>query len=121
MTNRDAMMKSFRAYDYRGVYPTEINAEIAYAMARAFTRYTKATTLLIGRDARTMNPELFVAAVRGVTDEGANVINLGLITTDMLYFAAGRQNRPGFSITASHNPPEYSGMKMIKSGAEALS
>ena len=121
MTNTEAMLKSYRAYDYRGVYPNEINAEIVYASARAFVRFTSAKTMLIGRDARSMNPELYAAAVRGVTDEGANVINLGLITTDMLYFAAGVKNLPGFSLTASHNPPEYSGLKMIQAGAVALS
>lgn len=120
MELHDAFMKSFRVYDVRGVYPSEVNEEMFYQTTKAFIEYTKASKIIIGRDARQMNPSLFEESVRAATEAGVDVVDLGLITTDMLYFAAGHLNLPGFSITASHNPPEYSGIKMILSGAVAM-
>ncbi len=122
MGNQDqALRTSFRAYDVRGVYPDEINEAMVYRITKAFIGFTQATEIILGRDARTMNPSLFAEAVRAAQEAQVDVIDLGLITTDMLYFASGFLNRPGFSITASHNPPAYSGMKMILAGAQALS
>lgn len=121
MDHIEALTKSFRAYDVRGIYPEELHEAMVAAISRAFIAHTGASQIMIGRDARKMNPGLFEAAVLAANQEGIDVIDLGLITTDMLYFASGHLNLPGFSITASHNPANYSGVKMIKAGAIAVS
>ncbi len=106
--------KIFKAYDIRGVYPGEVNEDVAYQIGRAFVVFTKAQKVIVGRDCRLSGPELFAALVRGLTDQGADVLDIGLVSTDMFYHACGSQNLPGINVTASHNPKEYNGFKLVK-------
>jgi len=118
--------KIFKAYDIRGIYPNEINEEIVYKIGRAYIRFLKASAktakqncrVCIGRDIRQSSPALFKSLVRGITDEGADVYDLGLTTTPMVYFASGRLNVDGgIVLTASHNPAEYNGLKLCRADA----
>lgn len=120
MDLEQAFIKSFRAYDVRGIYPEELNEEMIYKSIKGFLEFTKASKIILGCDARRMNPGLVAEALRAAQEAGVDVVDLGLITTDMLYFASGFLDLPGLSITASHNPPNYSGMKMIFKGATAV-
>ncbi len=115
-----ASMKSgiFKAYDIRGIYPSEINEEDAYHIGRAVVAHLQPKILGIGRDIRQSSPSLFESFARGVMDSGVDVIDLGIITTPMVYFAAGRLDiDAAISLTASHNPPEYNGLKVALRGA----
>jgi len=106
-------MSIFKAYDIRGVVPTELDAEAAYRIGRATARFLRARRLAIGRDARTHSPELGEALVRGVREEGASVLDIGLAATPMLYFAVDALGADGgIMLTASHNPAQYNGMKI---------
>ncbi len=108
----------FKAYDVRGVYPEEINEADAYNIGRAIVLHLEPKRLGVGRDIRTSSPSLFESFTRGVMDQGCDVIDLGVITTPMVYFAAGRLDiDAAVSITASHNPPQYNGMKVALRGA----
>lgn len=108
----------FKAYDIRGVYPTEINEDDAYHIGRAVVEHLQPKVLGVGRDIRQSSPSLFESFARGVMDGGADVIDLGIITTPMVYFAAGRLDiDAAVSLTASHNPPEYNGLKIALRGA----
>jgi phosphomannomutase len=112
----------FKSYDIRGVYPAELNESIAERIGRAFVEYLHVGTVAIGRDMRTSSDALFRAFARGVTLQGADVIDLGLTSTDELYFAVGHFGYPaGAMITASHNPKEYNGFKLCREQAIALS
>jgi phosphomannomutase len=106
-------MSIFKAYDIRGVVPSELNAEAAYRIGRATARFLGARRLAIGRDARTHSPELGEALVRGAREEGASVLDIGLAATPMLYFATDALGADGgIMLTASHNPAQYNGMKI---------
>src|SRR3989344_3852760 len=108
----------FKAYDIRGIYPEEFNADDAYRIGRALVMHLRPKTLGVGRDVRESSPELFESFTRGVMEQGCDVIDLGIITTPMVYFAAGRLDiDAAVSITASHNPPQYNGMKIALRGA----
>lgn len=108
----------FKAYDIRGIYPSELNEDDAYRIGRAVVEYLKPKVLGIGRDIRESSPSLFASFARGVMDGGTDVIDLGIITTPMVYFAAGRLDiDAAVSLTASHNPPEYNGLKIALRGA----
>jgi len=112
------MISIFKSYDIRGIYPTEINEEITYHIGRATVNYLRAKTIAVGRDNRESSPSLTDALVRGITDAGADVIDLGLLSTPMLYFASA--NLPvdaAMMVTASHNPKEYNGIKICKKNA----
>jgi phosphomannomutase len=112
----------FKAYDVRGIYPAEINEDAAYAYGRALVRYLDVAQVAVGRDMRLSSPALAEALIRGITDQGADAIDLGLTTTDELYFAVGKFNYPaGVMITASHNPKQYNGIKTCREHAIALS
>jgi phosphomannomutase len=112
----------FGAYDVRGIYPTELNDDQAYLIARAFVQLLGADRIAVGRDMRVSSPTLAAAAIRGITDQGAESIDLGLTTTDELYFAVGKFDYPGgIMITASHNPKQYNGMKLCRAQAVPLS
>jgi phosphomannomutase len=114
--------KIFKAYDVRGVYPTELNEETAYRVGRAFAQYLGVPQIAVGRDMRVSSPSLAQATMRGITDQGVDAIDLGLTTTDELYFAVGKFGYPGgVMITASHNPGRYNGMKMCRAEAVAIS
>jgi phosphomannomutase len=107
----------FKAYDVRGVYPEQFDEDAARRIGRAFARWVDAERIVLGRDCRLSSPALAEAFVSGVTAEGAGVVDIGLSTTDMVYFASGRMELPGAMFTASHNPPQYNGLKLCKPGA----
>lgn len=107
----------FKAYDIRGVYPTEINEDVAYKIGRAFTRFLSAKTVVVGRDARESSPVLSEKLIEGISCEGADVINIGMCTTPMLNFAVANYGYDGgIMISASHNPGDYNAFKLIKAG-----
>lgn len=108
----------FKAYDIRGIYPSEINEDTAYAIGRATVAILNAKLLAVGRDARTSGPSLQEALMRGIMDSGCSVINIGMITTPMLYFSSWHLDVDGaLSVTASHNPAEYNGVKICRKKA----
>src|SRR5436190_14121722 len=112
----------FKAYDVRGVYPGEVNEDAARAIGAAFIAYLKASRVAVGRDMRLSSPALAAAFIDGVTSQGADVVDYGMIATDMLYFAvAADRLEGGVQITASHNPRQYNGMKMVRKEAFPLS
>lgn len=106
--------KIFKAYDIRGIYPTELNEEVAYAIGRAFVTFLKADKVVVGRDMRTSGPQLFAAVTDAIRDQGADVINIGMVSTDQYYYACTKFRVPGMMVTASHNPKAYNGFKMVK-------
>jgi len=107
----------FKSYDIRGIYPNELNLNTAYSIGRALIKKTKVSEVVIGMDMRLGGPELKKELIRGITDEGANVLDIGLVPIDAVYFAVRIQNRQaGIMITASHNPKEYNGFKIPLSG-----
>ncbi len=114
----------FKAYDVRGLVDSEITPEFTFATGAAFARFLKGErepgTVVIGEDMRPSSPELADAFSAGVTSQGLDVIRIGLASTDMLYFAAGKLNLPGAMFTASHNPAAYNGIKMCLSGARPI-
>ncbi len=112
----------FKAYDVRGVVPEELNEEIAYAIGRAYAEVNPATTVCIGHDIRLSGPALGAALARGLQDAGVDVVDLGMVGTEMVYFAtAFYEYGGGIMITASHNPPQYNGMKMVRSESRPIS
>src|SRR6266849_6646845 len=112
----------FKAYDVRGVYPGEVNEEAARGIGAAFVAYLGAKKVALGRDMRLSSPVLAGAFVDGATSQGADVVDYGMIATDMLYFAVARDRLDGgVQITASHNPKQYNGMKMVRQEAFPLS
>ena len=112
----------FKAYDIRGVVPDELRPELAYDIGRAFVSYLGASKVVVGRDMRVSSPELAERFIAGAVDQGADVTDLGLISTDGLYFAVGKYGFDGgCMITASHNPGEYNGFKLCRSEARPLS
>src|SRR4051794_9459731 len=112
----------FKAYDVRGIVPDELTPEIAYRIGRATVLYLGADEVAVGRDMRVSGPALSAALIEGIRDQGANVADFGLVSTDALYFAVGKFGFPaGVMITASHNPPEYNGFKICREEARALS
>jgi phosphomannomutase len=112
----------FKAYDVRGVYPDEINEDAARAIGAAFIAYLKARRIAVSRDMRLSSPALTAAFVDGATSQGADVIDYGMAPTDMLYYAvASDRLEGGVQITASHNPKQYNGMKMVRQEAFPLS
>lgn len=112
----------FKAYDIRGLVPGQISPELAYEVGRAFVHYLDAKTIAVGRDMRESSPDLARSFARGAIDGGAGVIDMGMITTDMAYFAVPCYDLDGGAIvTASHNPKQYNGFKLVREGALALS
>lgn len=111
----------FRTYDIRGIYPIEIDSNAAYAVARATVRFLGAKNVVVGRDMRIGSPEMAKAAIKGVVDEGANVHDIGEVGIELTYFACGFHKMDGgLMITASHNPKEYNGIKLIREKAVSL-
>jgi phosphomannomutase len=109
---------SFKAYDIRGKVPGELNIDLAYKIGRTFANYLNAKSVVIGRDVRKSSPELSEALAKGLNDAGCDVIDLGLCGTEMIYFGTPFLNADGgVMITASHNPPEYNGLKFVKKGS----
>ncbi len=105
----------FKAYDIRGKVPSELNPELAYKIGRAYSKLIKAKKIVVGHDIRKSSEEISEALINGFTDCGVDVIDLGLCGTEMIYFATPFLDADGgIMITASHNPPEYNGMKFVK-------
>src|SRR6266446_1245986 len=110
--------KVFKAYDVRGIYPTELDEEGAYAIGRAVVNQFEPKRFAVGRDMRVSSEMIADAAIRGAVDGGAEVLDLGMIGTEMLYFAVGELGLDGgLTVTASHNPKDYTGMKIVRRGA----
>lgn len=104
----------FKPYDIRGIYPEELNEEAAYLIGRAFAIKANAKKITVGSDMRLSSPALKRALINGITDEGVNVKDIGLVPIDAIYFSVGKlADEAGIMITASHNPPEYNGFKMV--------
>jgi phosphomannomutase len=110
----------FKAYDVRGVVPDELDADLARRIGAAFAAWSGAPRIVLGRDCRLSSPELASAIEEGVTSRGVGVVDLGLASTDLLYFASGSLDLPGVMLTASHNPPRYNGLKFCLSGARPV-
>ena len=104
----------FKAYDVRGVYGKNLTDDVAYKIGRAFVSFLKCKDVIVGYDMRVSSPKLSKAFMKGVNDTGANVIDIGEVSTDGLYFASGFLKKPGVMFTASHNPPQYNGLKFCK-------
>jgi phosphomannomutase len=113
----DAIVK---AYDVRGTVPDQLNTDVAYALGVGFAKFVNAPRVLVGRDMRPSGPELVDAFQRGLVEHGVDVVDLGLASTDLVYFAAGTLDAPGAMFTASHNPAQYNGVKFCLSGARAV-
>ena len=112
----------FKAYDIRGLYPSQLHAELARRIGRAFVDYLGARRVAVGRDCRLSSPELAAAFVEGARSQGAEVTDIGVVGTDMLYYHVARHDLDGGAIvTASHNPKEWNGVKLVRRGALALS
>ncbi|HUJ56172.1 MAG TPA: phosphomannomutase/phosphoglucomutase [Gaiellaceae bacterium] len=110
--------KVFKAYDVRGVYPGELDEAGAEAIGRAYVEQFEPRRIAVGRDMRLSSPAIQEAAIRGAAAAGAGVLDLGLVGTEMLYFAVGSLGlEGGIMVTASHNPKEYTGMKIVRRGA----
>jgi phosphomannomutase len=114
------LTKIFKAYDIRGVVPDELNEQIAEAVGAAFVRVTGATAIVTSHDMRASSVPLSAAFARGATAQGADVIEAGLGSTDMLYYASGNLDIPGAMFTASHNPARYNGIKLCRAGAKPV-
>jgi len=112
----------FKAYDVRGTYPDQVNEEAARAIGAAFVTYLKAKRIAVGRDMRLSSPSVAQAFIDGATSQGCDVVDYGMISTDMLYFAVAKDGHDGgVMVTASHNPKQYNGMKMVRREAFPLS
>ncbi|MDQ6909580.1 MAG: phosphomannomutase/phosphoglucomutase, partial [Actinomycetota bacterium] len=110
----------FKAYDIRGLVPEELDAPVARAVGSAFAAFTGAPRVLVGRDMRESGTDLVAAFSEGVTATGADVIDLGMASTDLVYFAAGHLDSPAAMFTASHNPARYNGIKLCLEGARPV-
>ncbi|MDQ3987030.1 MAG: phosphomannomutase/phosphoglucomutase [Actinomycetota bacterium] len=110
----------FKAYDVRGVYPSELDEEVARRIGRAFVSFVDAPRIVLGRDMRTSSPSLAEAFSEGAAGGGCDLVDVGLISTDGLYFASGVLDAPGAMFTASHNPPRYNGLKLCREQASPI-
>ncbi|CAB5071209.1 unannotated protein [freshwater metagenome] len=124
LMNESEIPDIFKAYDIRGLVENQMTPDFAFSVGLAFARFLEMErepgTIVIGEDMRPSSPELAEAFSAGATSNGMDVIRIGLASTDMLYFASGRLNLPGAMFTASHNPAEYNGIKLCKSGARPI-
>src|SRR5438093_9011245 len=110
--------KVFKAYDIRGIHPEQLDEAGAYAIGRAYVEEFEPRAIAVGRDMRLSSPSMAEAVMRGAADAGADVVDLGMVGTEMVYFAVGDLDlEGGIMVTASHNPKEYTGMKIVRRGA----
>jgi phosphomannomutase len=108
----------FKAYDVRGIYPSELDEDGAYRIGRAFVEVFETKRIAVGHDMRVTSPSMAEAVIRGASEAGADVLELGLVGTEMVYFAVGELGLDGgVAVTASHNPKEYTGLKIVRAGA----
>ena len=113
--------KAFKAYDVRGVYPTEVNEEMAYRVGRIFSAMFAAETVVVGHDIRLSGPAIVAALTEGLRHGGTKVIDIGQCGTEMIYFATAHLKADGgIMVTASHNPKEYNGMKLVRRDARPI-
>src|SRR3989344_9528627 len=110
----------YKMYDIRGIYPSQINEENAYKIGRAFVSYLNCKYVAVAKDMRSSSDDLFSALTKGITDQGADVIDVGLCSTPMFYFACA-EYESGIMVTASHNPKEYNGFKLCRERVIPLS
>ena len=110
----------FKAYDIRGVVPDQLDAPMCRSIGAAFARFAGAPRVLIARDMRPSGVELSAAFAEGVRSQGVDVVDLGMASTDLIYYAAGRLDSPGAMFTASHNPAQYNGIKLCLAGAKPV-
>src|SRR4051812_1087649 len=110
----------FKAYDIRGTVPDQLDADTARRIGAAFARFSGAERIVVARDMRESGIELSQAFAAGATGAGVDVIDLGLASTDLMYFASGKLDAPGAVLTASHNPARYNGIKLCLSGARPV-
>jgi len=110
----------FKAYDIRGRYPEGVNEEVFYQIGRALVEFNKAKKIIVGRDMRLSSLSLREGLIKGITDSGCDVIDIGLVSVDVLYFACGKMDLAGAMITASHLGKEYNGLKLCRAGAEPI-
>ncbi|MBA2742021.1 MAG: phosphomannomutase, partial [Actinobacteria bacterium] len=110
--------KAFKAYDIRGLYPSELDEDGAYRIGRAYVEHFEPRSIVVGRDMRISSPAMAAAVIEGAADGGADVVDIGLVGTEMVYFAVSDAGLDGgVCVTASHNPKEYTGMKIVRRGA----
>ena len=110
----------FKAYDVRGTYPDQLNEDVARATGSAFATFVAAPSIVVARDMRPSGPSLVAAFAEGVRRVGVEVVDIGLASTDLLYFASGHLDSPGAMFTASHNPAQYNGIKMCLAAAKPI-
>jgi len=110
----------FKAYDVRGIYPDELDEDVARSIGFAFASFLEGERVAVGRDMRTSSPTLAAAFAEGASAAEAQVVDVGLVSTDALYFASGRLDVPAAMFTASHNPPSYNGLKMCRAQASPI-
>jgi phosphomannomutase/phosphomannomutase/phosphoglucomutase len=120
--SQSSAIVGFKAYDYRGRIPTELNPEVAYRIGRAYAEFLKPKRVVVGRDIRKSSDELCAALTRGLLDSGVDVYDIGLCGTEVVYFATFSEGVDGgIMVTASHNPPDYNGMKFVREQSRPIS
>jgi phosphomannomutase len=119
VTERD-LSRIFKAYDVRGVVPDDLDVDLVRDIGAAFAKIAERDSVLIGRDCRLSSADFAAALAEGITSQGSNAVDLGLTSTDLLYFASGSLDLPGIMLTASHNPKEYNGLKFCQPGAKPV-
>ena len=117
---RPDLDRIFKAYDVRGVVPDDLDADLVRSIGAAFAVWSDAPAILLGRDCRLSSPELAAAIAEGATLQGVDVVDLGLASTDLVYFASGSLDLPAVMLTASHNPKQYNGLKFCMPGARPV-
>src|SRR5512138_220423 len=117
-----APITGFKAYDYRGRIPSELNPDVAYRIGRAYAEFLKPQRVIVGKDIRLSSEELADALSRGLLDSGVDVYDIGLCGTEVVYFATFSEGMDGgIMVTASHNPPDYNGMKFVRQQSRPVS
>ncbi len=115
-------ISGFKAYDLRGRIPAELNEDVAYRIGRAYAEFVKPKKVIVGRDIRLSSEELAKALEQGLLDSGVDVYDIGLCGTEVVYFATfAKEMDGGIMVTASHNPPDYNGMKFVREGSRPIS
>lgn len=107
-------MAAVKPYDIRGIVPDQLDADAAEQVGRAFAALLKPKAVVVGRDARLTSPEFHTRVIEGLGRSGVDVVDIGQVSTDVFYFACAKQDLPGIMVTASHNPAEYNGFKMVR-------
>ncbi|HVH54382.1 MAG TPA: phosphomannomutase/phosphoglucomutase, partial [Actinomycetota bacterium] len=120
MASHRDLSRIFKAYDVRGIVPDDLDEEVARRIGSAFAEWAAAPRIAVGHDARLSSPSLASAIHEGIVDRGVDVVDLGLASTDLLYFSSGSLDVAGMMLTASHNPPQWNGLKFCLAGAKPV-